>query len=195
MVSSRYLNSNIQITNIKISCALNQSFKKDFNSFNKKRYHISRRSSSFFVIRCIKQSFVLIIFYKGHINITGIRDWQDIGRAYTIVHYFAQRIQAKVLYRKIDNISASFFFNNSVKLKLLLPSFCQFIRDGSYFKTVNLNLDKFAGACLRSDKGTVVLFSTYSCYTVGAKSIHALNALYKYMNIQLLNFQISQTDD
>ena len=190
MVSSRYLNSSIRITNIKLSCSINSKFNKDFSSFNHNRYIISKQTSSFFVIRCLKYTFVLIIFYKGHINITGIRHWKDIGCAYTIASYFAKLIHGKVVRRCIDNISASYYLHKSCK-QLLLPQFCQYLENEKYYTSVRYNLDKFAGAFFKSKHGTIVLFSTYSCYTVGAKTIHALNTLYKHLVIQLLNFHLN----
>lgn len=126
---------------------------------------------------CVKRinSFVYIIFNNGHVNVTGVKNFNKIREA---VKVFAENFELVFNFLiksiKIDNSTTSAFIelNKPLNLSLLYNQINN--------ATVSLRPHFFPGAVLRRKHlPTIIVFSTGSIIIIGAKSIEQVQDSFK----------------
>lgn len=147
-----------KITNIKISVktsfiCLNTVVGK-INDKNFKRYN------NFVVLR---DNYTYVIFKSSngdsnHVNITKIKTFGEITLA---VEHLLKLFSLIEIKRQVDNITVSTSLNRKINLNLL-PIFKDCI-------SVSYNSEKFPGAFIKFDIGTIILFHTGKCIFIGIK--------------------------
>ena len=132
---------------------------------------VSKYCSSFFVLRWNK--FVYCVYYSGHINITGIETENNIAKS--INHIVNVCNISETHSFKIDNIT----YSNTLKRNIFdtYVSFEEFVSEIDVFDfiiSVQYSPQKFPGAFLRTEKGTIIIFSSNKYTIVGTSSFKEL---------------------
>ena len=141
-------------------------------SYKTKNY-IKSTHKNFIVLRIDEKVFT--IFNSGHINVTGVKCFNDV---YNTVRMFCNHfLECDYEYCKksitVDNSTCSAYID--VKKKLYLPDLIKVTK-----RTVSLRPDFFPGAVLREkNQPTVVVFSTGKFIIIGGKSYSEVNELYQ----------------
>jgi len=165
----------MEISNIKCHITIQ---KKDltqlYNYSQKKNNLITSYRPSFFVMRI--GSYVFICFYKGFINITGVKNENLIP---IVINKFCIETNISTLISPyvIDNISATYKFKSikPVNLSKLLIS----IKEDPRVISVKFCREKFPGAFIKTKNGTIIWFSSNKVTSVGGKNKTDLNILYE----------------
>lgn len=157
----------LSISNVKISVKV-KSKTKAIRRF-KERFGYTKESPSFFVCRICK--LVFIVYYSGHINVTGIRSHDEINQVlnFLLAVPGIKRIESY----QIDNITSSGQLSKRVFKSQGVP-FAQYLHNDffvKYFDAVKYTPQHFPGAFLRIEAlGTVVLFSSGKFNIVGCST-------------------------
>lgn len=149
-----------EVNNIKASCKVkNSDVGAKLKEFSINSSLVTLKKSNFFVLR---DKFVYIIFYTGHINITGIKAFHEINQSKGEIK---AHLNLDIGEPRIDNITLS----GSVKGKVNLFSFSSILQQNRL--DFGFNPHKFPGLNFRptSCPGTVVLFSSGKFILVGIK--------------------------
>lgn len=122
----------------------------------------------------IKHKFTYILFKTGknknnHINITKIKNLDNIESAVENLKDLLQECNFYELYRKVDNITASLNINRTVNLLDLIKKFQR--------EKISYNPEKFPGLFIKFNKGTIIVFHTGRCIIIGTKSLSDIECL------------------
>jgi TATA-box binding protein (TBP) (component of TFIID and TFIIIB) len=124
----------------------------------------------------------IVFFHSGTVNVTGVRRHEEISEA---VFLFCQefRVDRQGVSRvTVDNITATGDLCKEVNLRLLKRSInaVQQQQENSLLQfTASYNLSHFPACFLRSEKGTVLLFSSGRFNIVGSKCRRDVNKVYQ----------------
>jgi len=164
---------NFKITNIKLSLKTSficlDSVKLNFDQTNIK----VKKYPNFLVI---KDTFTYVFFKSSdgkinHLNITNIPNFATIDIS---VHHFLNTLLKKFeiseIFRRVDNITGSINLKEKIDLIHLIDHFKNICR-------VSYNAEKFPGAFLKFNKGTIIVFHTGKCILIGCKHINTLKCL------------------
>ena len=154
-----------KVNNIKISCRiLGENITNRLKDFSQNSNLVSTKLGNFFVLR---QKFVFIIFYSGHVNCTKIKSMTQIPEVMQKLNELFPDLQ--VNYTQTDNISASGVLLNS---KINLFELSQHFKDNSQAHHFNPQL--FPGLYTKYNSATFIIFKTGKFVCVGTKSISEL---------------------
>ena len=163
----------LNISNIKVSVKLfvHPSYLNLFKNNNK----ISKENGSFFIYR--NKSLVYSIYYKGHVNITGIKTKCDIANALT---FLSDIPGVKKLYNfKVDNITCSAKLHQSIySWNQSFTSYLNQLNHLNIFNIIQYSPQIFPGAFLKSSNtGTIIFFASGKFNVVGCKNIPSILTL------------------
>lgn len=174
------------ITNVKISFKL-ASERGDVGMNIKKCRDTSlkklkgKEAASFFICRSL---YVYTIFYRGHVNCTGLRSWGDVvnhrGQQHLLhlLNCDNQLFKVSDSYT-VDNISASGVCRNRPPFRLPLEQLTtDMLRNMSPLIRLQYSREIFAGATVKTEWGTLLIFDTWKYVFVGVKQISHLDRLY-----------------
>lgn len=136
----------------------------------------------------IKNVFTYILFKSGdkqfnHLNITSVSSYEKIDSACDhLLNNLLEELNVKEIFRRIDNISATFNANKKIELLDIISFFnssCE----------ISYNSEKFPGAFLKFKIGTIIVFHTGKCVFIGCKNLSNLKCLekniLKYVNTKI----------
>lgn len=155
-----------KITNIKVSLKIDSiCLSSVYEAFVSQKI-VCKKYANFLVVN---SKYTYIIFKTGpslnnHINITKIKEISDVDHAINHLKTFFVFNEQK---RTIDNITASCDKLKELQLDQIIKR----------FSNVSYNTEKFPGAFVKFDYGTVILFHTGKCILIGAKSRNDLECL------------------
>lgn len=164
-----------KITNIKLSV------KTTFVRLDTVKTHLQNKKNSVksypnFLV--IKNKFTYVYFKSkdqkiNHLNITNVDSFKNIDSSINhILKKLPKKSKVKEIYRSIDNITASLNLNRKVCLQEALKHFINVCE-------ISYNSEKFPGAFLKFEKGTIILFHTGKCIFIGCKRLESLKYLEK----------------
>ena len=162
------------IKNVKISLILeSKSPSSTFIETAKRRMVTFKQKRNIFIIKDI---FSITIFKKSdkeyHLNVTGIKSPIFVPNAIQwIFATYCNKKLFKLLYYKIDNITACFDLGYTVSLHNLALQ----IRSSKY------NPERFHALYFKNEKGTAVVFSSGKINIVGSKSESDVMSLWKLL--------------
>lgn len=138
------------------------------NTFKADTVNNCKDKGSFFVFR--EEPFVFCIYYRGHINITGIRSSENI--TVSLRKLMAVKGVLKVYSVKVDNITCtSKLSSRAYQWTTSFTSYLTKLDNLQIFDSVQYSPQVFPGAFLkRANYGTVVFFATGKFNIVGCKS-------------------------
>jgi TATA-box binding protein (TBP) (component of TFIID and TFIIIB) len=155
-----------KITNIKIS--VKTTFICLNTVIDKVKCMKHKRYNNFVVLRNI---YTYVIFKSGknninHINITKVKTFCDIEHA---INHLLNILCVEEIKRTVDNITVSLNINRKVNLNKL-PVFENCI-------SISYNSEKFPGAFIKFNCGTIILFHTGKCIFIGIKKREDIECL------------------
>lgn len=165
--------SYLNVSNVKVSVKVVANYQSLYKLRSK--LSVKKENTSFYVFR--KNRIVFCIYYKGHVNITGLRTSNEINNCIL----FLQAIPGvkKIESVKIDNITCSGCLHNSVyKWNQSFSVYLQKLSKTRTFNKIQYCPQTFPGAFLKTFKGgTIVFFATGKFNVVGCKSYKDINIL------------------
>jgi len=160
----------LNISNIKISAKIS-AYESDIRDWFLNNRHIVKESGSFFVYRLNK--FVYCIYFKGHVNITGLKNRGDVESSVKLLTLLP--FVKSAFLKSIDNITCSG--------KLSEENYSWNISFAKYLKklsetdiNIKFHPQVFPGAFLKfeTQEGTIVFFATGKFNIVGCKSFSSI---------------------
>lgn len=157
-----------RVNNIKISFKIQNSPEFFLRSFARSSSSVSKVDGNFFVLR---DKYVYVIFFSGHVNCTKLRTLSEIDEARAVLdgHLLGAFDFSPP---EVDNISASGVAGIG---SLNLRKFAGFLRDEKL--PFRFNPERFPGLNFRLNDVTFVLFSSGKFLAVGSKSLATLSIL------------------
>lgn len=119
---------------------------------------------SFFVVRCHR--FVFCIYFKGHINITGLCHVREICQCATIIKLIPGIHVITAC--QVDNITCTGALGYTIPQFYQLLSFLNSSSQNDFLR-IKYSQETFAGAQLKSRTGTIILFMSGKFNIVGCK--------------------------
>lgn len=168
-----------RVNNIKVSFKIDGASQFFLRQFAQSSPLVSKVDGNFFVLR---DRFVFVIFFTGHVNCTKLRTLTEIDEAKQILddHLLGSWDFSA---SKVDNISASGFSGVN---RLNLRKF------GDFLKVQNLNFkynpERFPGLNFRISGVTFVLFASGNFLAVGSKSLSDLSIIVGVFSKYMKNF-------
>ena len=155
------------VNNIKISLTFEGEFRESvLRQYAKTSPFVTKKCGNFFVVR---EKFVFIIFYKGHVNCTKLKDMDDITQVRAFLKTQLPTLELKAC-SIIDNITASGRIRGT---ELNLFRFSTYLsQDG---RPHHYNPTCFPGLSTRIGRVTFILFRSGKYIAIGAKSLQQLN--------------------
>ena len=154
-----------KINNIKVSCTLSgPNIFEVLKKISSTQNSVTKQRSNFFVLRC---KFVYIIFYTGHVNITGARDFDQVETAKCELIRIISNSLISINKTVIDNICLSGSLNTSFDL----ITFADYLR--SIDRDFCFNPRRFPGLSVTSierESGTFLIFASGKFVLVGVKN-------------------------
>lgn len=133
-----------------------------------------------------RNSYVFIIFYKGAVNITGIKRFEDISDA---IETFCESFcidQQQITKHTVDNVSASGDFGHEVNLYKLKKQINGQEDVANLFSSVSFNPNYFPAAfCKTYSVGTILVFGGGKYNIVGAKCQQDVEKIYREMLVSI----------
>jgi len=168
---------NFKITNIKLSLKTSFILLDSVKELLEKKNIFVKEYPNFIVI---KNRFTYVYFKSSdgninHLNITNISDYDNIEES--VQHFLLillSPLNVQEIFRRIDNITSSLNIQEKINLVHL----------SSHFKPlckVSYNTEKFPGAFLKFEKGTIIVFHSGKCILIGCKHINTLKCLTKHI--------------
>ena len=158
-----------EVNNIKASCKVQgKNISSKLKVFEKGRISVTKRKSNFFVLR---DKFVYIIFYTGHVNITGVRSRDTVNEARVYLSVLIKNLDLTLSQSVIDNICLS----GSLSRGLNLVSFSDQLQQDCV--SFCYNPRKFPGLSFPStnnNSGTTIVFTSGKFIIVGLKHEDAI---------------------
>jgi TATA-box binding protein (TBP) (component of TFIID and TFIIIB) len=126
------------------------------------------------------EPYVFIVFFSGHVNVTGIPGLKDIKHALCSLRRELGLKRVKFKGRKIDTITCSVPLTTSdVFRRINIPSLQDYLEAGgrgrppfteSAYIRCTFNPERFAGLFIKTRIGTVLIFKSAKCILVGCNS-------------------------
>lgn len=160
---------NCEVNNIKASCKIKgEDTPRKLKELASHHNSVTKKKSNFFVLR---EKFVYVIFYTGHVNITGAKSRDAINEACSDLSVILNKLDLTLSRLIIDNICLS----GSLPHTLNLVTFSnQLLQDCVNF---SFNPRKFPGLSFPSTKqssGTTIVFTSGKFIIVGLKHEEAI---------------------
>lgn len=157
-----------RVNNIKISFKIENFPEYFLRSFARNSSHVSKVDGNFFVLR---DKFVFVIFFTGHVNCTKLRTLSEIDEARNLLdgHFLGAFGFSPP---EVDNISASGFIGFD---SLNLRKFAKFLESEEL--PYKFNPERFPGLNFRLKGITFVIFSSGKFLAVGSRSLTTLSIL------------------
>ena len=186
----------VKISNVKFSLKVTLPSSEILNILSR----VSKKRSvsyynSFCVIRAFEKNktFVFIVYYKGHVNVTGLKGNREISSACRLLKKWFKR--HNLVGFKVDNFTASstltygslFEWPRSF-LGLLTDIKDKFVGTHLHGITkysllnIHCHRQKFPGAFLKYSVGTVILFASGKFNIVGVKKKQHIREMCQDMN-------------
>ena len=165
----------INISNIKasIKTECNALVLKNFADNQSKFFTHRPLTNSFFLFKLYVNNHVVVItvYYRGHINVTGIKSQSELDLITGIVSNIPGIIKIKKV--SIDNLTATYtlpsgsFYNHKLPFNQVLSLF----QKEDKISTVKYSSQKFPGAFIKYKAGgTITLFPSGKINILGCKS-------------------------
>lgn len=163
------------INNVKVSCKVTgPSIKRTLQDLSCTSDSVTRKSSNFFVLR---SKYVYIIFFTGHVNITGVRSVNEVANSCIHLKGLLHNKDLEISTPSIDNICSS----GSVRDRVDLYQLAVFLQKNGY--QFCFNPHKFPGLSIapleNAARGTFTIFSSGKFILVGLKSSYELDSVTK----------------
>lgn len=172
-----------RVNNIKISFKIESSSEYFLRSFARESHLVSKTDGNFFVLR---DRFVFVIFFTGHVNCTKLRTFLDIEEARSLLD--RHLLGAFEFSRSVvDNISAS---GSTGANPLNLRKFASYL--GEQNLPCKYNPERFPGLNFRLSDTTFVLFRSGKFLAVGSRSLSSLAILVGLFSKYLDKYQIAR---
>ena len=158
----------VRVSNIKISLKTNLDISRN-------QFPNEKRINNFLVYR--QDSFVYVIFPKGHVNVTGIKSYNDISRAVDVIKETVVNFSPsfKITKLNIDNISAHGRITNEI---INLWTFIDKARDKTIIIGIEFDPCTFPALKIYTTLGTALLFSNGKINLSGCKRLKHVQSLY-----------------
>ena len=135
------------------------------------QHHKKKLGGNFFVLQ---RRFIFIIFFGGHINITGVRHFQDIKKAVQELRLILKLNQHTILEYTIDNVCSA---GQTPFHLILLQPLCLLLHHHlerwcmyrEFVLTVHYQPEKFPSLHIKTKIGSILLFGTGKFIFVGYK--------------------------
>lgn len=161
----------IVVNNVKFHTIISGPRLKVFQEYYKlsNSPYITKRKKSFIILRL--NQFVYTCFLSGFINITGVKKLEYIHKAIDDLAFHLGISTKDFTEFKIDNIHASCNIPHTpspVNINRLVQILsCKKVH---FIKEIRFNRQKFPGLTLRTDKGSILWFSSNRILLTGCKS-------------------------
>lgn len=149
------------------------------------RSHISKVKQSFFILRYKKATYS--VFNSGHVNITGVTSFSSVRQSTLELENI---LRSKCTSLVIDNITSCKLLNYCQDFNLLnfvtyLSTLISIDEHSSTadccIRRIKYNREKFPGAFIKTNIGTVLLFASQRCVFVGTNSISQTKYIQDFM--------------
>ena len=174
--------SGIRISNIKVS------IKTDYDEHALREFaHISTSTfihkpitNSFFLFKLNINNHIIVvtIYYRGHVNITGLKTAKEFEDVISIIKRVPGILSIKSC--TIDNItaSASLEIGSLYSTKLSFTELISHIQHYPSIQTIKYSSQKFPGAFIKFRQGgTVILFPSGKYNILGCKKLEDIHTL------------------
>ena len=155
-----------KISNIKYSCQLKEKtgdLRNTLKQFCQENSSVTVRQPNFFVLR---KTYVYVIFFTGHVNVTGCSSVEAIGLSRDILlQCLGTRMEIGKI--TIDNITSSGAINRVKKIRL--PELTQKLKRLEI--PFRYNPHRFPGLNFKLKSVTVIVFNSGKFILVGSKSM------------------------
>lgn len=152
----------LRVNNIKVSCKIEgDNIRNHLKEFSKSSKLVTLVKNNFFVLR---QRYVYVIFFAGHVNITKLKSKKDVRRAQKIL-LLSVGSSLSITTPEIDNISASGVAKSG---PINLFTLAKYLNERNY--KFRFNPHRFPGLNLRIKTATFVIFTSGKFVLVGTKS-------------------------
>lgn len=187
------VSASVNISNIKISltCECNEDILRKYAQEQPENIVHRPITKSFFLFRLKidNHDVVITIYYKGHINVTGIKKLSEISILWSIIGEIPGIIKANKI--KVDNITATskLEVGNLRKQKYSFERILQLIEQSDEIKCVQYSSIKFPGAFIRvKQRGTLVLFPSGKFNILGCAKFSEITQLENLLNGIITDF-------
>lgn len=154
---------------------------------------VTKKGHSFFVINCKNKfvdNMVAIVFYTGHLNITGVKSKLSPVTLLPWIHEHLFNSEIGVVFLSIDNITYSFATRKTLNVPAIYNHFVTTWRDVFYaegvsFVSAKYEPRRFASTFLKFSTGCISVFRSGKCVIVGSKRIADCIQLEKIFRLEL----------
>lgn len=179
----------MNITNIKCHVRLENSVQPRYQQSLQESEAVSKRTPSFVVLRL--PPFVYTCFYSGFINITGVRDFDQVEVAIaTILDRLRLDPEAVWGEPQVDSISSCWPKTQPLPAHKLNRVYSIASKD-SEIVALKLNREQFPALFLKTQFGTLLWFNSPAVVSVGSKKKEDLQALKEIVDRILLKLSLS----
>ena len=133
---------------------------------------VSKHNRAFFVFR---SCYVYIIFFSGHINVTGLKTLDHIPLCMEHIKKKLQLDTFEMSPAKVDNICAS---GKIPQHNISMNNIMENAKLSRCFKSIHYDRDGFPGCFLKHSLGTIILFKSQKYVIVGVDTVAKLNTIY-----------------